>query len=251
MLTRHVSRFLGASTTRVHVLLGTSTRRAGGARCLGAASAALATGSALAAACSADCMSLGEWWDQDQNVVTKRVLGPFDDPSSEWVRVDRLFLNGDLGERHVIFDTLGAKTNVVPLYRIYAKRDGSEITGVATLAEGSEGHRGIVHGGVTALIFDNTLGWTNALGILADLGELDSAFAGKPIGGETTQKFGFTASLTVNYRAPCRPGMNVVFTCRVVKTEGRKRWLKGEAHDAATGTLVADVSSLFVVPRAS
>jgi acyl-CoA thioesterase FadM len=64
-------------------------------------------------------------------------------------------------------------------------------------------------------------------------------------------RFGFTANLLVNYRAPCRAGSTVELTCSVERIEGRKRFLVGEMKDVDTGTLIADCTSLFVIPRPS
>ena len=173
--------------------------------------------------------------------------------SVEWVRAD-LSLSGG-GEGHAIFDTLGAKTNAVPMYRIYARRDGSAVAAVATAAAGCDGHKGIVHGGITALLFDNTLGWTNAVAVLADNGSLAAVLDGEPaVGagkGGSPARFGFTANLLVNYRAPFKNGSTVEIECKVDRIEGRKRFLVGQMTNVETGQLIADCSSLFVIPRPS
>ena len=197
-------------------------------------------------------MSLAEWHVASPPTAAavaalKRYEG------GEWVRIDRLLQgNGDesLGQGHVIFDTLGAQTNAVPVYRIFAKADGSETVGVATLAEvGCDGHKGIVHGGVTAMLLDNTIGWANAASVLASRGDLEATVAGKPLPEDTVGTFGMTAFLNINYRAPCHAGTTVVISCVTEREEGRKRFLKGEVRDAATGKLIAEATSLFVRPR--
>lgn len=167
------------------------------------------------------------------------------------MRVDRLLMGAyaDAGKGHAIFDTLGAKTNAIHTYRIYSKLDGSETVSVATLLPGSEGHRGIVHGGVTALLLDNSLGWAQAIATLASSGELQSTLAGKPLDDDTTARFGMTAYLNINYRSPCVAGSTLIITCSVERSEGRKRFVNAEARDAGTGALVADSESLFVRPR--
>lgn len=155
-----------------------------------------------------------------------------------------------MGHGHVIFDTLGAQANAVKMYRIFSRLDGSETVSVAVLGEeGCDGHKGIVHGGLTAMLLDNTLGWANAVELLANSGELEATLDGKPLPNDTVSTFGMTAYLNVNYRAPCRSGTTVVITCRIERTEGRKRFVVGEVRDAATGTLIAEATSLFVRPR--
>ena len=78
----------------------------------------------------------------------------------------------------VIFDTLGARTNSIRLYQLYAKVDGTAVAGIASLGSGLDGHPGIVHGGVTALLFDNTFGWANAIGLLKERSALAAALHG-------------------------------------------------------------------------
>ena len=43
---------------------------------------------------------------------------------------------------------------------------------MATFGDDCVGHPGVVHGGVTSLLFDNTLGWANAVAVLATAGRL-------------------------------------------------------------------------------
>ena len=219
-----------------------------------AAAAAVAVALVLAEstdAAATSCMSLAEWHaapcvDETANTALQKFAG------REYVRIDRLLMGGDVdsGSGHVIFDTLGARVGAVPMYRIFSKVDGSETVGVVTLgADGCDGHRGIVHGGVTAMLLDNTLGWANAVGVLASNGELEATIRGQPLASDTVQTFGMTAYLHLEYRSPCLPGSTVVITCVTEKAEGRKRFLKGEVRDAATGKLIAEATSLFVRPR--
>ena len=209
--------------------------------------AAAVAAAAAATAATAACLSLQEWHDQPPLPLEAEALRELEG-SEEFVRVDRLLL-ADGGAGHAIFDTLGAKTGAVHMYRIFAKKDGSETVAVATLMPGSEGHRGVVHGGVTGLIFDNTIGWAQAMAMLARTGKIDAVLAGEPIPADTPRLFGFTANLSVNYRKPCLPGMTLIVRCRMDKFDGRKSYLKGEAHDASTGQLIADATSLFVIPK--
>mmetsp|Transcript_79866 Transcript_79866/g.239240 ORF Transcript_79866/g.239240 Transcript_79866/m.239240 type:complete len:80 (-) Transcript_79866:239-478(-) len=68
--------------------------------------------------------------------------------------------------------------------------------------------------------------------------------------GGSPARFGFTANLLVNYRAPFKNGSTVELVCKVDRVEGRKRFLVGEMRDVASGTLIADCTSLFIIPRA-
>jgi acyl-coenzyme A thioesterase PaaI-like protein len=221
-----------------------------------AAAAAAATAAAAAAAAAdqlpTESMSLQEWFEQGPLPGAEAVIHRFEsDPN--YVRIDKLFAEDrndpSTGTGHAIFDSLGAKANAVHMYRIYCTADGSQTVAVATLMPGSDGHPGILHGGVTALLFDNTFGWANAVARLANAGELTETINGKPVNPDSTATFGFTAYLNTNYRVPCRIGSTLVLSCSVDRAEGRKLFLSGEARDAATGTLIADSKCLFVQPR--
>lgn len=211
----------------------------------------LAAGCALVAGGGgAACLSLPDWAAQPPALGKAASAVAKYEQSSEWQRADLALCEGGAG--HAIFDTLGARTNAIPMYRIYARRDGAAVAALATPSEGCDGHKGIIHGGITALLFDNTLGWTNAVAVLADHGALEAVLRGESIDmdtGGSPAMFGFTANLFVNYRAPLKQGATVEFLCKVDRVEGRKRFLVGEMRDVETNELIADCTSLFVIPR--
>ncbi|KAL1495185.1 hypothetical protein AB1Y20_017050 [Prymnesium parvum] len=217
--------------------------------------AALRTAAAAAAASlaagGAACLSLSEWASQPPPHAAAAAAISRYERHEAWARAD-LTLSPEGGEGHAIFETLGARTNAIPAYRVYARRDGGGVAAVACLGAGCDGHRDVVHGGVTALLLDNTLGWANAVAVLAEAGRLERVLEGKGEGGEggggSAARFGFTANLLVNYRAPLARGSAVEVVCRVERVEGRKRYLVGEMRNLETGELVADCTSLFVIP---
>ena len=170
-------------------------------------------------------MSIQQWADQpipDREGVALAVK-KYESESANWARSDFGFLvrwhGVDAAQGNAIFDSLGARCNAIRMYRLYARLDGTSVVALATLDEGTEGHRGLVHGGVTALLFDNTLGWANAFSILAERNELAPLLLSgddvKPFSASSAAIFGFTASLTVNYRAPCKCGTTVELLARV------------------------------------
>ena len=170
-------------------------------------------------------MSIQQWADQpipDREGVALAVK-KYERARAHWARSDFGFLvrwhGVDAAQGNAIFDSLGARCNAIRMYRIYARLDGTAVAALATLDEGTEGHRGLVHGGVTALLFDNTLGWANAFSILAERNELAALLLSgddvKPFSASSAAIFGFTASLTVNYRAPCKCGTTVELLARV------------------------------------
>jgi len=95
------------------------------------------------------------------------------------------------------------------------------------------GHPGIIHGGLLATLLDEGLA--------------RACFPALP------NKVGVTASLKVDYKAPCPAGSYVVLRAETVKTEGRKAWVKGRIcvlnEDGEDGTVVAEGEALFVEPR--
>ncbi|KAJ8614574.1 hypothetical protein CTAYLR_004940 [Chrysophaeum taylorii] len=177
------------------------------------------------------CMSVEAWREQPLDAAAEAAVAQFKE-SSEWVRIDSLAARG-------VLVTLGAETNALKTYRIYARRDGSEVAAVTSFGgESCTGHPGIVHGGCTALLFDTTFGFANAVsnGLLEET-------------NPESLKFGFTAALHVNYRSPCVSTSTVLITCKSSEADGRKRHLRGDMRDAETGALVADATALFILPK--
>lgn len=105
------------------------------------------------------------------------------------------------------------------------RADGA-MTGTLVFDQQQQGPPGIVHGGALAAVLDEAM--------TAAVFE-----AGEPA---------FTASLTIQYRAPLRTGQVATVTGRLEKADGRKRLLHATVHDAA-GTLCAEADGLFVLMR--
>jgi acyl-coenzyme A thioesterase PaaI-like protein len=194
---------------------------------------------------SAWCLSIEDW--------SKRV----DDPALEatfegWTRADAAIVKDGLAANSAIYDALGARTEGLRQYKIFAKKDGSAVSAIATFGDCCVGHPGVVHGGVTSLLFDNTLGWANAYSVLGERGALDAArdpVEAAALRKSSTKLFGYTANLHVNYRKPVFVGTTVVIECALDRVEGRKRFLQGKMTCAKTGAHLADATALFVLPR--
>ena len=97
-------------------------------------------------------------------------------------------------------------------WRCYRKTDRSTLIFTVHLGNKLTGHPKTLHGGITALLFDNALGWTVYL------------LPKEPAGHQF-----YTAHLGVDYRSPAildaeEAGDCDVFEieCRVEKIEGRK-----------------------------
>jgi len=173
--------------------------------------------------------------------------------NAAWARVDDV-LEGSRSS--AISGSLGVRAKAIPLYRMYLKRDGSELAVVALLGDGTSGHGGILHGGITSLLFDEALGWANAAARLAEvdgLALLLDPSSSADLMQASVATFGFTAFLHVDFKRPLllasRGGDGVVvLTCRAVKSEGRKMFVEG-AMAASDGSAIAAANALFVRPR--
>jgi acyl-coenzyme A thioesterase PaaI-like protein len=98
-----------------------------------------------------------------------------DQTGGGWDRVDDMAFrrSGFPGDGSAaIAASLGVKAGAIPAYRMFLRRDGGEVAVVAQLARGATGHPGILHGGVTALLFDEGMGWMTAAYRLQEQGFL-------------------------------------------------------------------------------
>jgi acyl-coenzyme A thioesterase PaaI-like protein len=123
------------------------------------------------------------------------------------------------------------KLPVPPL--IFSTHDGSALVSIQYLGSALCGHPGIVHGGMLATLMDETLA--------------RCCFPALP------NKVGVTASLTVNFRKPCKADQLVVLKAETTKVEGRKAWVKGRVEtlpaDGSEGELLVESDALFVEPK--
>lgn len=104
-----------------------------------------------------------------------------------------------------------------------------QVVGLVRVGTQVDGHQGIVHGGILAMLIDDTLGY----GFYS---------VGWPAA--------FTANLSVNYRAPVPAQTILRIECFLEKQERRKLHWRVRVTDAGnTETIFADATSLFVVPK--
>ena len=118
---------------------------------------------------------------------------------------------------------------------------------LAALGPAVCGHRGVVHGGLSAALIDESAG--AIVFCLKAAGLLERGPA-------------FTAALNISYTATLPAGSVLAVVAQLDKVEGRKAWVSArivsevgseeEAPGAAsTPTLFAEGRALFVVPRAA
>jgi acyl-coenzyme A thioesterase PaaI-like protein len=232
----------------------------------GAAAAGAAAAASRLAGCTREPRSNADLWAEQpprggNDTAVARAARKYDD-SADWMRADKMIFSD--GGWTGILDTVGPQTNAVHMYRIWTSVDGQSCVALAQLCDGCDGHRGIVHGGVTALLFDNTLGWANAMSLLAERGRLAALIERARTGlgpsdtldDDTPNDFGYTAFLHVNYRSPCRRSesdgsVSVELVCSLDRVDGRKRFITGTMHDVESGQLIADSEGMFLLPRSA
>lgn len=121
---------------------------------------------------------------------------------------------------------VGPGNPMAPPLQFRSLNDG--IVSHATLDRRFEGPAGFVHGGITALIFDEALGRAAAHAL----------------------RWGMTASLTVDYRQAVPLDTPLEITARVTSKDGRKTTLEGViALASAPGIHLASAHGLFIQPR--
>ncbi|KAE8842698.1 hypothetical protein HRS9139_01995 [Pyrenophora teres f. teres] len=132
---------------------------------------------------------------------------------------------------------LGADKIAVPPLQ-FVTSDGSSYVSLQYLGPALCGHPGIVHGGLLATMLDEGLA--------------RCCFPALP------NKVGVTASLKVDYKAPCLAGQVVVLRAETVKAEGRKAWVEGRLETLGEweggvcvkeGTVLTRGEALFIEPR--
>ncbi|OAK98755.1 thioesterase family protein [Phaeosphaeriaceae sp. SRC1lsM3a] len=125
------------------------------------------------------------------------------------------------------------KIAVPPLQ--FTTTDGSSFVSLQYLGPALCGHPGIVHGGLLATLLDEGLA--------------RCCFPALP------NKVAVTASLKIDYKAPCMAGQVIVLRAETTKVEGRKAWVKGRLEtlvDEAKGEkpiVLTEGEALFIEPR--
>lgn len=105
-------------------------------------------------------------------------------------------------------------------------REGTTVGGEVTLGMAYQGPPGCVHGGVSALLLDHTLGVAN---------------------GRAGQ-VGFTGELTVRYHRPAPLFEPLTVSARQVGVDGRKIRTEGSIT-TADGTVCVSARGLFITPQ--
>jgi len=143
-------------------------------------------------------------------------------------------------KNHAIYENVLHKDGVskYDVYRSPMELDGDgnkkekdyEIV-VADLAFGTKanGHKGVIHGGITSLLFDDAFGFAY---FLASKGLM-----------------GYTANLNINYRSPLPESSTAVMRIHLEKIERRKVLLKGRLESRDGKTVYSEATALYIIDR--
>lgn len=119
------------------------------------------------------------------------------------------------------------------------------------------GHSGIIHGGITATLMDESMGMLQTVNLER---ERQSGNVGEEEGGGLGS---FTAYLNVQYKRPVSTPGAIAVVVKRVRKEGRKEWLsaelkqwsgsdrsRGDGDEEGELVVCATGEALFVTPRA-
>lgn len=132
---------------------------------------------------------------------------------------------------HVIFGTLLQQSNLIERYDVYQSTDSSRhmVRGVVKLGGNLDGHPGIVHGGILALLVDDVLGF---------------GFFSMRV------SMAVTANLNMNYVAPVPANTEIIIDASLERQEGRKLFWTVVVSDANDPQHVyCNATSLYIIPR--
>lgn len=105
---------------------------------------------------------------------------------------------------------------------LHVRREGMEVVGSVTLGSAFEGAPKRAHGGVTAAVFDDVMGYVLLL----------------------YRTPAYTGELTVRYKGPVPVGEQLVVRAWLGKRDGRKLWM--ESVMSVDGEAVCEAEGLFI-----
>ena len=174
---------------------------------------------------AAGCALVAAWTVPTSNPLRPPVLCEAASKST-YQRVpvpDRAFASS-----HVIFGHL-LQDDMVESYHVYRSLDDDGVVvGEVQLGTKLDGHEGVVHGGILALLLDDVMGFGfEALGI----------------------PFAVTANLNINYRAPVPSGSAIQVHCTLVERTERKLVWSAVVRSPDAETIYCEATSVFVIPK--
>jgi len=112
-------------------------------------------------------------------------------------------------------------------FQMYTRKDRTGLTAVLHLGSSIHGFPGVVHGGFTAMAFDEMFGWSVHLSGL---------------------KSCFTAYIKIDYKKPVMCNETYLLHTEVHEIAGRKALVKGSLKSVC-GETFAEAEGLFVKPK--
>lgn len=131
---------------------------------------------------------------------------------------------------HVIFGLLLGKDLVeqYDVYKVVGHGSDELILARVALGKNLDGHTGVIHGGILALLLDDLMG-----------------FAFHVMGIPTA----FTANLTIDYRTPVMANTHVVVRVKCERHEGRKLYFVAQVMSPDQTILYVEARSLYIIPK--
>ncbi|KAF5834569.1 HotDog domain-containing protein [Dunaliella salina] len=117
--------------------------------------------------------------------------------------------------------------------RCFYDKAARKFYSVAKMGKDVAGYPGLVHGGLTAALLDETFG-----GLSVNVWK-SGGFGVAP---------GYTARLEVDYKQKVPTGSTVVYSAELESIEGRKMWMRAQVTDGKS-TVYAAGRALFVSPK--
>jgi acyl-coenzyme A thioesterase PaaI-like protein len=133
---------------------------------------------------------------------------------------------------HIIYGTLLPSHHLLQRYDVYrctSEMPVRRVRGMVQLGGKLDGHLGVVHGGILALLMDDVLGFGfHAIGVAMAM----------------------TANLNINYMKPVPANTAIVIDAFLDRQDGRKLYWTVVVTDANDPTLVyCNATSLYIIPR--
>lgn len=160
--------------------------------------------------------------------TTPTTPSPYAPNSDDYERVNEQMYINDFNvslSNHVLYSCL-LDDNRIKRYEVYKHKHHEEILCIVDFGEEVVGWPEIVHGGISALLIDNTFGW------------LLFAYH-KPMS--------VTANLHLDYRSPVRSNSSSILRVKIDHVEGRKLHMTGSLTEASSGRVQVEAKSLFII----
>eukprot|EP01032_Pedospumella_encystans_P029195 gene29195-32974_t len=127
-------------------------------------------------------------------------------------------------KNNALFHTLYGE-DMVEEYEVYKHKTKPEIMAILKFGNVLNGYPEILHGGISALVIDNSYG------LLFMSQNLPPTF---------------TANLNINYRQPIRQNSYCILRAEIVGAQGRKLHMKATIEDANTNEIQVESTTLFI-----